>query len=224
MGLTGMQGLVGATGLAGATGLTGAAGSTGLQGPQGLAGSAGPAGTAGPTGTEGPAGPEGPAGTAGPAGPRGPAGANGAQGATGPAGTSGLSEYAYVYNLTPQTVAIGADVTFDSNGIMTPGITHAPGSTGIALTEAGDYKVTFSVSGSEPNQMALVVNGAPVPGTIYASGAGTQQNSGQAIIAIAAGDVITVRNHQSSAAVGLASPIGGTESNVNASVVIEKLG
>ena len=43
--------------------------------------------------------------------------------ATGPAGTNGLSQYAYVYNLAAQIVAIDADVTFDTNGVMTSGIT-----------------------------------------------------------------------------------------------------
>jgi hypothetical protein len=60
-------------------------------------------------------------------------------------------------------------------------------------------------------------------GTIYGSGAGTQQNTGQAIFTLAAGDVLTVRNHSSAAAVTLQTLAGGTQSNANASVV-EKLG
>jgi hypothetical protein len=137
--------------------------------------------------------------------------------------TCGLCEYGYIYNLTPQTVAIEADVLFDSNGIMTPGIVHALGTSQIIVNIPGDYEVTFSVSGTEPNQFALFLNGSPVAGTVYGSGAGTQQNNGQAIIAIAAGDVLTLRNHSSAAAVGLASAIGGTQANVNASVVIKML-
>ena len=124
-------------------------------------------------------------------------------------------------------MAINADVTFDHNGVMTAGITHASGTPGaqeIALTSAGDYKVTYSTSGTEPSQFALFMNGALVPGTIYASGAGTQQNVGQVIATFPAGALLTLRNHSSSAAVGLATPIGGTEASVNASVTIEKLG
>ena len=79
------------------------------------------------------------------------------------------------------------------------------------------------MSGSEPNQFALFRNGAEVPGTVYGSGAGTQQNNGQVILTIAAGDVLTLRNHTSAAAVGLASVVGGTQANVNASIVIKKL-
>jgi hypothetical protein len=134
-----------------------------------------------------------------------------------------LSEYAYIYNTTPESIAIEADIPFSSTGLTTAGITHAPGSADIQITVAGDYKVTFSVSGTEPNQMAIYLNGNPVTGTIYGSGAGTQQNTGQAIFAVAAGDLLTIRNHSSAAAVGLASVIGGTQANANASVTIEKL-
>ena len=141
----------------------------------------------------------------------------------GPAGSNGLAEYAYVYNLAAETVAIEADVTFSSNGVMTSGITHALNGSAIVLANAGDYKITFSVSGTEPNQMALFVNGVQVLGGVYGSGAGTQQTTGQAIVTVAAGAVLTVRNHSSAAAVTLATPIGGTQANANASVAIEKL-
>jgi hypothetical protein len=134
-----------------------------------------------------------------------------------------LSEYAYIYNLDAQTVAIEADVNFSTNGLLTDGISHDPGSPSILISEAGVYEVTFSVSGTEPNQFALFLNGDLVPGTIYASGAGTQQNNGQAIFTIEAGDVLTLRNHSSDAGVGLATPIGGKQASVNASVVIKKL-
>jgi hypothetical protein len=83
--------------------------------------------------------------------------------------------------------------------------------------------VTFSVSSVEPNQFALFVNGALVMGTVYGSGAGTQQSYGQAIITLAADDVLTLRNHTSSAAVTLQTLAGGTQTNVNASILIEKL-
>jgi hypothetical protein len=120
-------------------------------------------------------------------------------------------------------VAVEAPITFDTNGVTTAGITHAPGSSNIALVNPGDYKVTFAVSGTESNQMGLFLNGAQVAGTVYGSGAGTQQNTGQAIIAIAAGDLLSLRNHSSASAVGLQTLAGGTQTNANASVVIEKL-
>jgi hypothetical protein len=89
----------------------------------------------------------------------------------------------------------------------------------------GDYKITFSASGTEPNQFGLFVNGVYSTGTVYGSGAGTQQNTGQAILTMNAGDTLTLRNHTSASAVTLAAspPIGGTVAAVNSSIVIEKL-
>jgi hypothetical protein len=106
---------------------------------------------------------------------------------------------------------------------MTPGFIHAGGAAEITIVEAGTYKVSFSVSGTEANQMAIFVDGVVVPGSIYGSGAGTQQNNGQAVVVVGAGALLTLRNHSSAAAVGLASVIGGAQANTNASVSIEKL-
>jgi len=242
-GPAGPAGPAGTSGLNGTNGIAGPAGTNGLNGTNGIAGPAGPAGDTGAVGPAGPAGATGAMGLMGSIGPIGPAGATGAvgptgatgpagpTGATGPAGTNGVdgtggsgsSQYGYIYNLVAQTVAIDAVVLFDSNGVLTPGITHAPGSSDIEIADAGDYKVTFSVSGTESGQFALFLNGDQVPGTVYGSGAGTQQDNGQCIIAIAAGDVLTLRNRSSAAAVGLQSLAGGTQINVNASIVVQKL-
>jgi hypothetical protein len=221
--------LRGVRGTTGTTGTTGSTGSTGTTGPQGLQGVQGDTGTTGATGATGATGPQGPAGTGsagatGPAGSQGPTGSSGAAGPTGAAGAAGgLSAYAYIYNQGAQVVPIEADVIFDANGVMTPGITHAPGTTQILVTTPGDYKISYSVSGVEPGQFALFLNGAPITDTVYGSGAGTQQENGQAIETVAAGDVLTLRNHSSAAAVTLQTLAGGTQTNVNASVVIEKL-
>ena len=121
-------------------------------------------------------------------------------------------------------VPIEADVIFDMNGVLTPGITHAPVTAGIVVVSAGTYSISYTVSGVEPNQFSLFVNGAPVPfGSVYGSGAGTQPNHGQIILVLGAGDVITLRNHSSAAAVTLQTLAGGTQTNVNASILIEKL-
>jgi len=141
-------------------------------------------------------------------------------GPAGPAG--GISAYGYIFNLTPQTVPIGGSVTFDSTGPLL-GVTHAIGSASVNVVAAGDYAIDFSVSGTEPNQFALFVNGVQAVGSVYGSGAGTQQNTGFLIVTLSAGDTLTLRNNSSAAAVGLASVIGGTQMNVNASLLIEKL-
>jgi hypothetical protein len=114
-------------------------------------------------------------------------------------------------------------VSLDTNGVLTSGISHSLGAAGIVVTNAGDYKIIFNVSGVEPGQFAVFVNGAAVPGTVYGSGAGTQQCYGQVIVTLSAGDVITLTNHSSAAAVTLQTLAGGTQTNVNASLLIEKL-
>lgn len=79
-------------------------------------------------------------GTPGPVGPPGPQGLPGADGPTGPVGPTGPAgtvtpAYAYIYNLAALVVAIEADVTFDSQGDMTTGFTHSPGSSTIVVLE-----------------------------------------------------------------------------------------
>ena len=207
----------------GGIGVVGPPGSTGSQG---ATGDIGPTGTTGTNGSNGATGATGATGAIGPTGATGTNGINGATGATGATGAQGpavILDYAYIYNLTVQDVGVEDDVVFDTNGILTLGFTHAPLSSIIVIVEEGIYKVDFSVSGTEPNQFALFLNGVVVPGTVYGSGAGTQQNTGQAIFPIGAGDALTLRNHSSAAAVGLASVIGGTQANVNASISILKL-
>ncbi|PFV21007.1 BclA C-terminal domain-containing protein, partial [Bacillus thuringiensis] len=218
-GIQGIQGNPGPIGPIGPTGITGATGIQGIQGIQGNPGLIGPIGPTGPTGLQGIQGIQ------GIPGPTGLPGTAGATGPTGPIGltVSGLSQYAYVFNTAAQVVALEAPILFNSHGRITSGFTHTLGTSQMTVINAGDYKISFSVSGVEPNQFALFLNGAPVTNSIYGSGAGTQQNNGQTILTLAAGDIITLNNHTSAAAVTLQTLAGGTQTNINASIVIEKL-
>ena len=183
-------------------------------------GPTGPTGPQGPIGPAGATGPAGPAGAAGATGPTGPAGATGATGPTGPAG--GLSAFGYIFNNSAEVVAIEAPINFALNGPLL-GITHAPGNAGVSITAAGTYAIHFSVTNVEPAQFTLFVNGAPVTNTVYGSGAGTQQDNGFAILTLQANDILTLVNHSSAAAVTLQTLAGGTQTNVNASLLIERL-
>jgi hypothetical protein len=219
IGPQGVPGISNGTGPTGPIGPVGPIGATGPQGPIGITGPAGPQGFTGPTGN---AGFVGPTGAVGPIGITGATGAPGAVGATGPIGpASELDQFGYVYNQAAQLVE--GDTTFDSNGILSSGITHTPGSSQIVINSAGLYQITFTVSAVNANQFALFLNGAPIPGAVYGSGAGTQQNSGQVIVNMAVGDVITLTNHTSPIPVTLQTLAGGTQTNVNASVLLEKI-
>jgi BclA-like protein len=155
-------------------------------------------------------------------GSQGPTGPVGATGVAGPQGPAGQPNYGYIYNLGAQTVAIEAPVVFDSNGPLS-GFTHIAATSSIGVVSTGTYLIDFSTSGTQVNQFAVMDNGTAIAGTTYGSGAGTQQNNGQVIVTLAAGDILTLVNHSSAAAIGLASTIGGTQANVNASVLIEQL-
>ncbi|HWS29233.1 MAG TPA: hypothetical protein VN512_03860 [Clostridia bacterium] len=120
-------------------------------------------------------------------------------------------------------VALEADILFSTNGIIVGTIAHALGTSIIQLGSAGDYAIWFYAAGVEPNQFTIFQNGAPVAGAVYGSGAGTQANPGMVIITAAAGDVLTVRNHTSAAAVTLQTLAGGTQINANASILIQKI-
>jgi hypothetical protein len=222
-GIAGVLGAIGAAGSQGAQGIAGVLGAIGAAGPQGAAGIAGALGAIGAAGQAGPAGPAGVAGAIGAVGVAGATGAVGSAGAPGIPGIGGILGYAYIYSTSGQTVAIEADIPFDTNGLLTADVTHAPGTSQIRIISAGVYVVTFSVSGVEPGQFALFQNGALVAGSVYGSGAGTQQNSGQVIVNAGAGDVLTVRNHSSAAAVTLQTLAGGTQANVNASILLERV-
>jgi len=239
-GVTGATGLTGTTGATGATGATGPAGVTGTTGPTGLIGPTGPTGitgaigptgdtgVTGPTGLIGPTGPTGITGTIGPTGNAGVTGPTGVTGATGPTGTigatgAGISNYAYLYNSSAQTVFVGSNVTFDSNGLITSGFFYSPLTATITIGNTGIYQVWFSVLGNQQNQFALLVNQTVIPGSIYGSNTALLPNTGMAIFAASAGDAISLNNYSSAFAVTLATDIGGINANVNASITIIQL-
>ncbi|AIQ59094.1 triple helix repeat-containing collagen [Paenibacillus borealis] len=146
-------------------------------------------------------------------------------GATGATGATGVfsSSYAYIYNTSAQTVAVEADIIFDSNSTLI-GFTHTPNTAQLIVQNAGVYAVLFNNTAVEPNQFTLFQNGAPVTGGVYGSGAGTQSNPGMVIITASPGDVITLRNNSSAAAITLQTLAGGTQVNSNASILIYRLG
>jgi hypothetical protein len=97
-----------------------------------------------------------------------------------------------------------------------------PGTSQVTIDDVGTYRVQFVISGIEANQFALFHNGTAIPGSVYGSGSGTGE-TGDVIIPLAAGDVLTVRNHTSAGAVTLQTLAGGTQTNVNASLMLERL-
>jgi hypothetical protein len=204
-------------GVRGQRGLKGESGTNGTNGAPGATGAAGTNGTNGTNGSPGARGPDGAPGTNGLVGVAGP---------TGPIGPAATRTYAYIYDLAGQSVAIDAAIVFDTNGLTTSDITHTAGTSSITVATAGIYKLTFSVSSNNPNQMALYMGPTQVGGGTYGSSDVNQQTNGQMIVAISAGDVLTLRNHTSNGTIVLNNHTGGGigTSAVDASVLIERLG
>jgi hypothetical protein len=149
-------------------------------------------------------------------------GPQGIQGVQGPAGTV-TPEYAYIYNVSGQFITLGNAVTFDSNGPISSGITHNPGSSFIFINVSGNYKIEFSGTATQTSQFSVYRNGVSVPGSRYGTPTAGTQNHGAVIVAIIAGDVIQLNNTGSSGHLNLTANTGGTLSAVNASVLITKL-
>ena len=197
---------------------TGPAGASGPSGPAGPAGASGPSGPAGPAGASGPSGPSGPAGLDGLPGPPGPPGLDGLpgppgpQGPPGPAGT-GLNAYGYVYELATiadATVVGGADVVLSNNGPLS-NVSHTAGTTTITVTTAGQYHVSWyvNITAGVGSSFAVVVNGAVDPSTNVNSLVVTGEVSGNAILTLVAGDVLTLRNNSAiPATLNLAPGVG----------------
>ena len=195
--------------------LANALGSTSPQGIQNIAEVLGVIGATGPEGAQGIAGALGAIGAAGPAGPAG---------IPGIPGIGGVLGYLYVYNTSLKVIAVEQDISFDFNGPLSADFTHTPGSTEIHIINAGVYQVTFSVSSNDSTQFALFKNGSLVAGSIYGSGAGTQQNNGQVIVVAAASDILTLRNHSSiGGSIPLQPLAGGTQSNADASMLVTRI-
>lgn len=148
-------------------------------------------------------------------------GATGATGATGPSAAS--AQYAYIYNTSVQAVPMGSDIALDTNGAMSEGFSHTPGTPGVTVLTAGIYTINFSVLGVNLNQVALLRNGAPIPGTLYGTGTGPSQNNGKIIIALNAGDVISLNVVSTPVGQVVLIPQGDSLANVNASIVLQQI-
>ena len=182
-----------------------AASGSGQTGPTGATGLAGPTGATGLTGLTGVTG------ITGPSGPSGPTGASGA----------GLNAYGYIYVLaspTSATVAAETDITFTNNGPLV-GVTHIANSGSLATSSAGQFAVIWKVN--HHVWRWIRVRG----GRQWHRGSVDQrqrvscpgQVSGDSIITLAAGDVVTLRNNSAVAATLDQSP------GVGASMTIKQL-
>jgi hypothetical protein len=188
-------------------GPVGPLGPTGPRGPTGpaLTGPTGPTGLTGitgATGDPGPTGPTGPMGITGPTGPTGPSGI-GLTGPTGPLGALGtFLDYAEMYNTGAPILNAGDEAIFNVNGPFAAGstISHSVSVNPhqITIGTTGIYLIKYnSTVGTVNAAFSLVLNGSSIlGGSSFGLQAGNLPSilSGQVIITLSAGSIITLRN------------------------------
>lgn len=110
---------------------------------------------------------------AGAQGPQGPPGSQGDPGPTGPAGPSSISTF-IAYNDSSQTVNEGDDFTFTNTGpsVGSDVTFTAPGTT-FTINTAGHYRIDFVIDGMGEQNVVVLQNGTPIPGSTppYQNGA-----------------------------------------------------
>jgi hypothetical protein len=109
-----------------------------------------------------------------------------------PAG--GATNYGYFYNTLQEEGGVHTAVTFNSNGPMSAGVSHVPGTSTITVNHSGDYEIHFSVVVSSQSPFTLYVNGGLVPGSTYGAEESHQQVDGQVIVSLSANDTIELRS------------------------------
>ncbi|MGH4052942.1 MAG: BclA C-terminal domain-containing protein [Clostridium sp.] len=146
----------------------------------------------------------GPTGFTGATGVTGTTGVTGVTGVTGSTGTTGatgagLAAFGYVYQLAiiaDATVIGGVDVPFSNNGPLS-NITHTAGTTTITVTTTGNYQIYYSVNitSGVGSAISIAINGTVDASTTVSVLVSTGEVSGDAIISLVAGDVITLQNN-----------------------------
>jgi len=113
-------------------------------------------------------------------------------------------------------VASGANYTFSSDrGLV--GITHTAGSANIVVTNAGTYSILFTVylTNNSVQNIAVAVNGVVVDE--FTMGAGSGEVGADTMLALHAGDIVTIRNIDNNTASLTAAPF------ISAYVLITRL-
>jgi hypothetical protein len=99
--------------------------------------------------------------------------------------------------LADATVVGGADVPFSNNGPLVGGITHIAATTTTTVPNAANYSINYSVNltAGVGSAIAIAVNGTVDAATNITALVAVGEISGDTILSLAAGDVITLRNN-----------------------------
>ncbi len=129
-------------------------------------------------------------------------------------------------NVAP--VAAGAPVQFPHNGPALGGITRL-NSAEFVLPNVGTYSVNFSVSVTEPGQLAIALDSGSVmvelPYAVYGRATGTSQIVGDALLTTtSANATVELCNPAGNTPALTITPLAGGAQPAVASIVIQQLG
>lgn len=193
-------------------------GSQGPQGPQGVEGQQGPQGAQGAQGPQGPRG------------PMGPQGATGADGAVGPAAPfCGILTFTDPYSLVNQTIPSLAPILLEQNALSTPDIdvTNSGITGAVVVNTAGTYVLLYSATAKPDDScsnhfwsIGIYVNGVLHVGSVRASSYEDKFETimGHFIVALQAGDTVTLRNTSNIPIEVLSNVSGGSMPNTSAAL------
>ena len=197
------------------------------------------AGATGPTGPTGPSGgPTGPTGPGGSTGPNGVTGVTGVTGATGPS-VGAFSVYGMAVGQSDTVIGADSTVPFDLGATPFPnaGFTSvpAPAGTDFVIATPGVYEYNFFVAGTHAAQattplvFAIYKNGVTAGQAHEYRGALNptiaQTVSGQGILTLASGDVVTLHNRTNTVtdAVTVTSAPSGVDASVNRKLSLKRI-
>src|SRR5665648_1303826 len=123
----------------------------------------------------------------------------------------------YTLDAVAQVVTAGSNVIFSNNGPLL-NETHTNGTTQVTVALAGNYQIDYTVSLllGQLSVIAIAVNGVVNPSTsITAFVVTTGQITGLAILTLAAGDVITLRNASGASITLAAGPQIGAQLTIS---------
>jgi hypothetical protein len=117
--------------------------------------------------------------------------------------------------LIDATVVGGADVPFSNNGPLS-GVTHTAGTTTVTVPSAGEYQIDYGVTITVGvgSAIAIAVNGTVDASTNIAALVTTGKITGTAILTLAAGDVLTLRNNSAIPFTMTLAPAVGAQLNL----------
>ncbi len=135
----------------------------------------------------------------------------------------GVDVYGSFYSTTSQIENIENSVLFDKNQNLN-GLTHTLGSGDITVSKDGIYIFVFIVNTSQACQFTLFVNGIPNQSTTAGINKGANVLQLRQQLELKAGDVISIKNHTSSAGpVTISQNAGGTLTGTNVELIVSRI-